>query len=430
MLDSSLFLDAHFHLAAANIMEATKGGSDIAARLSTGFWEQIFSMGLFGRITIAAQTIAGIGVIYKGYYYLQDVGKNTLDIDKVVGSLIALLLTILMTQNNGLAMNAVRGMRNFGNSINTTVMTGITADLASLQSTRALNTVNSSQPFFQTFKDDLKTCAPKAQANCYQTAVAKLQTGVATLNPPDPEVNRAVNEIAETYNNIASSRIASGAAPAGTTINPVGSTAAPDQSFLEWAGSVATKAADSVINAPANIAEGLIIMLLTALTMCFYLALELTLILLGLTLPIHIALSLFDPAPLKTWFGNYWLLINAKLCFCIIVGIISYLQLWVQTNSNNAFLSMLLIIIGLLMAFYAPVLTFFYVQGSALALAGAMNAIPGNAIGGAAKGVGRAAGKGIGSAAGAFMGGAMKGAGVGKMGQNFGKKVAQKLGRK
>ena len=79
MLEPSLFLDAHFHLAAANIMTATKSGSDIAAKLSTGFWEQIFGMGLFGRIAGAAWTIAGIGVIYKGYYYLQDVGKNTLE---------------------------------------------------------------------------------------------------------------------------------------------------------------------------------------------------------------------------------------------------------------------------------------------------------------------------------------------------------------
>jgi hypothetical protein len=171
-------------------------------------------------------------------------------------------------------------------------------------------------------------------------------------------------------------------------------------------------------------------MILTALTMCFYLALELTLILFGLTFPINIALSLFDSAPLKSWFGNIWLLINAKLCFCIIIGIISYLQLWVQTNSSNVFLSMLLIVIELLMAFYAPIVTFFYVQGSALALAGAMNAMPGSVVGGAAKGVGGAVGKVAGGAAGAFMGGAMKGSGVGKMGQNFGKRVAQKLSRK
>jgi hypothetical protein len=425
MLEPSLFLDVHFHLAAANIMEAADSGSNLAAKISTGFWDQIFSMGLFGRISGAAWTIAGIGVIYKGYYYLQDVGKDTLDIDKVVGSLMALLLTILMLQNNGLAMNTVKGMRNLGRSINETVMTGITADLGSLQANRALNTVNSSQPFFN---DSLKTCAPQAQANCYQRAVSKLQADVATLNPPDPEVNRVVNEIVQTFNNVANSQIAASVAPASTTINPV----APNSTPLSWDlfVSAGKDAVNGIMNAPSNLVESIIGMILTALTMCFYLALELTLILFGLTFPINIALSLFDSAPLKSWFGNFWLLINAKLCFCIIVGIISYLQLWVQTNSSNIFLSMLLIVIELLMAFYAPIVTLFYVQGSALALAGAMNAMPGSAVGGAAKGVGGAVGKVAGGAAGAFMGGAMKGAGVGKMGQNFGKRIAQKLSRK
>ena len=424
MLDSSLFLDIHFHLAAASIAEAANGGSTIAAKISTGFWDQIFSMGLFGRISLAAWTIAGIGVIYKGYYYLEDIRKNTLDIDKVVGSLMALILTILMLQNNGLAMNAVKGMRELGRSINETVMTGIAADLATLQSTRALNTVNSSQPFFQTFRDSLKTCAPQARASCYQTAVAQLQANVATLNPPDPEVNRVVNEITTTYNSIANSQIAANTASASTTINP----ALPNSGSSSWDSfqSAAANIADNVTNAPAKLVEGIIIMLLTALTICFYLALELTLILLGLTFPINIALSLFDSGPIKSWFGNYWLLINAKLCFCIIIGIISYLQLWVQTNSDNAFLSLLLIVIGLLMAFYAPILTFFYVQGSALALAGAMNSIGTAPIRGVAGGIKSAAGKVGGAAAGQFVGGLMRGAGVGRMGQKLGQKLSRK----
>ena len=429
MLDSSLFLDIHFHLAAASIAEAANGGSNIAAKISTGFWDQIFSMGLFGRISLAGWTIAGIGVIYKGYYYLEDIRKNTLDIDKVVGSLMALLLTILILQNNGLAMNAVKGMREFGRSINETVMKGIAADLASLQANRSLNAVNSSQPFFQTFKDSLKTCAPQAQANCYQTAVAKLQANVATLNPPDPEVSRAVNEIVTTYNDIANSQIATGSAPASTTIN---STTPTPSTGLSWDSfnSTATDITKSVMDAPSRLVEGIIIMLLTAITICFYLALELTLILLGLTFPINIALSLFDSAPIKSWFGNYWLLINAKLCFCIIVGIISYLQLWVQTNSNNVFLSFLLIVIGLLMAFYAPLVTLFYVQGSALALAGAINSMGTSPFRGMAGGIKGAAGKVAGGAAGQFMGGVMKGAGVGKMGQRMGQKLGQKLSRK
>jgi hypothetical protein len=429
MLEPSLFLDVHFHLAAASITEATTSGSSIAEGLSKGFWDQIFTMGLFGRIALAAWTIAGIGVIYKGYYYLQDVGKNTLDIDKVVGTLMAILLTILMLSNSGsLAMTTVRGMRNFGNSINTTVMTGLTADLASLQANRNLATVNSAQPFLSKFKASLSTCAPQAQAQCYQNAVSKLQADVATLNPPDPEVTRVVNKIVQDFNSVASSQIASNTAPASTTIN----TTAPVPATSLWDGftSGVNSAIDGIANLPSNLAEAIIGMILTALTMCFYLALELTLILFGLTFPINIALSLFDSAPLKSWFGNIWLLINAKLCFCIIIGIISYLQLWVQTNSSNVFLSMLLIVIELLMAFYAPIVTFFYVQGSALALAGAMNAMPGSVVGGAAKGVGGAVGKVAGGAAGAFMGGAMKGSGVGKMGQNFGKRVAQKLSRK
>jgi hypothetical protein len=429
MLESSLFLDFHFHLAAANIMEAANSGASIAEKLSTGFWGQVFGMGLFGRISLAAWTIAGIGVIYKGYYYLQDVGKNTLDIDKVIGSLMALLLTVLMLQNSGkLSMDTVTGMKEFGRSINKTVMTGIEGDLASLQSTRSLDTLNSSQPFFQDFKEELKKCAPKAQAQCYQNAVTNLQANVATLSPPDPKVTDAVNQIVQTFNNVASSQVATNTAPASTTVNPTSPT--PNQSFLDWAGSTASKAINGIVNAPSNMMEGLIIMILAAITICFYLALELTLILFGLTFPINVALSLFDPAPLKSWFGNFWLLINAKLCFCIIVGIISYLQLWVQTNSSNGFLSLVLMVMGLLMAIYAPFVTFFYVQGSALALAGAINAIPGNAIGGVAKGVRGAVGKVAGGAAGAFMGGAMKGAGVGKMGENFGKRMAQKLSRK
>jgi hypothetical protein len=95
-------------------------------------------------------------------------------------------------------------------------------------------------------------------------------------------------------------------------------------------------------------------------------------LLFGLTFPINVALSLFDPAPLKSWFGNFWTLVNAKFCFSIITGIIVYLQLWMETNNGNIGI----FVIQILLAIFAPVATFFYCQGSALALAGAMNSFP------------------------------------------------------
>jgi hypothetical protein len=413
------FFELQFHLAAANIIEGAQGGSNISASFANDFWSQIFKMGLYGRIVQAGLSIATIGLVYRGYHYLQDVSKNVLDIEKVVGTLITFLLTVLMLTRMDLSMNTVLAMRNIGNNINTQVMQGIGGDLAMLQANRSLATVSASQPYFVKFQEQMKTCAPKAQAQCYQNAVTQLQTSVSTLNPPDSKVNAVVTEIVDNFNKVATAQIASGTAASSTTINP----AAPNQSNL-WQnlGSTLSGAADAIVKLPANAVEAIISMILTVIAIGFYFALELTLILFGLTFPINIALSLFDYAPLKNWLGNFWLLINAKLCFCIIVGIISYLQLWVQTNSNNALSSILLMLTGLLMAVYAPVITFFYVQGSALALAGAMNAIPGNLAGGVAKGVGKVGGK----VGGSFMGGLMKGVGVRKLGKKLGKRLAAK----
>jgi hypothetical protein len=423
MLDTSLFLDLHFHLAAANIVEGAQTGSDISASFANDFWSNVFQMGLYGRIVVAAKTIAGIGVIYRGYYYLQDASKNCLDIEKVVGSLFTLLITILILTNMSLSMNIVLGMRNFGNSINDTLMSGITGDLATLQATRSLSGLSVAQPYFDTFKSSMKICAPKAEAACYQQAVAQLRADVSTINPPDSKVDRVVNKIIDEFNRVAQAQINSNTAPTSTAMN---TSIVDRRNALQTASTTVLGWVDNVTNVVNNTIEGIISLILTVIAIGFYFALELTLIMFGLTFPINVALSLFDPAPIKSWLGNFWLLVNAKICFCIIVGIISYLQLWMQTSSNNPLSSLLLIMTGLLMAFYAPVITFFYVQGSALALAGAMNAIPGSVVGGAARGVGGAVGKVASGAAGAFMGGAMKGAGVGKMGQNFGRKLAGK----
>lgn len=402
-----LFLDPHI-LAAANFNQAAATGSALATNFAKEFWSNVFQMGIFGRIAQVSLTIAGIGVIYRGYYFLLDIKAKTLDAEKVVGLLMVFILVILMLWNSGqLAMYTVLGMRNFTNSISDTVMQGISFDFNKLQATRSLNGTNLAQPFFIKFEDELKKCAPAAQTACFQQALDNLKQSVAANSEQDPVVNAKIAEIQTDLNNAAGGQPTSNSSNSGTANPATPASGTSDGTIGEKAKwDILGKVGDSIKSmgsAISNAFENLIQLIFTCLAIAFYLALELTLLIFGFTFPINVALSLFDPAPIKNWLGNFWLLVNAKLCFAIIVGIIVYLNLWAQSQTGLASLG--IFTIGILMAVFAPVLTFFYCQGSALALAGAMNSMGSAPI----KGVASAGGKALGQ----FGSGIAKGAGAG-----------------
>ena len=377
-------------------------------------------MGIFGRVAQVALTIAGIGVIYRGYYFLLEIKAKTLDAEKVVGFLMGLILVLLMLWNSGqLAMYTVLGMRNFTNSISDTIMQGISFDFEKLQATRSLNGTNLAQPYFVKFEDELKKCAPAAQTACFQKALDNLKQSVAANPEQDPVVNAKIAEIQTDLNNAAGGQQAGNSANSGTSNSTTPASGTPDGTIDEKAKwDIIGKVGDSIKSmgsAISNAFENLIQLVFTCLAIAFYLALELTLLVFGFTFPINIALSLFDPAPIKNWFGNVWLLVNAKLCFAILVGIIVYLNLWAQSQTGLASLG--IFTIGILMAIYAPFLTFFYCQGSALALAGAMNSLTSAPARGAARGVGRVGGRAAGRVGGSLMRGV--GSGMGKMGRKI-----------
>jgi hypothetical protein len=416
-----LFLDPHL-LAAANISQAAATGSALAQNFAKEFWSNVFQMGIFGRVAQVALTIAGIGVIYRGYYFLLEIKAKTLDTEKVVGFLMVLLLVLLMLWNSGqLAMYTVLGMRNFTNSISDTIMQGISFDFEKLQATRSLSGTNLAQSYFVTFEDELKKCAPAAQTACFQQALDNLKQSVAANPEQDPVVNAKIAEIQKDLNNAAGVQPNSSSATSGTP-SPTTASGTPDGTIDEKAKwDIIGKVGDSIKSMGSAIAgafENLIQLIFTCLAIGFYLGLELTLLVFGFTFPINIALSLFDPAPIKNWFGNFWLLVNAKLCFAILVGIIVYLKLW--ADSQTGLMSLGIFTIGILMAIYAPFLTYFYCQGSSLALAGAMNSLTSASAWGAAKGVGRVGGRAAGKVGGSLLRGA--GSGMGKMGRAMGQK--------
>ena len=177
-------------------------------------------MGIFGRVAQVSLIIAGIGVIYRGYYFMLEIKDKSLDTEKVVNFIMVFILVLLMLWNSGqLAMYTVLGMRNFTNSISDTVMQGISFDFEKLQATRSLNGTNLAQSSFVKFEDELKKCAPAAKTACFQQALDNLKQSVAANPEQDPVVNAKIAEIQTDLNNAAGGQQTSNSSTSGTSNN-------------------------------------------------------------------------------------------------------------------------------------------------------------------------------------------------------------------
>jgi hypothetical protein len=403
MLDllSSGFLDIHLAAASSNIANSAQAGSDFATNMAKDFWSNIFQMGLFGRVAQAAMAIAAVGTIYKASILVKELNSNALEPTKLVSSLLSIVFVLVMLWYSGAnSMSAVMATRNYSNGISDQVMVGIASDFQSLSATRNLEQDLKTEPIFTEFKSAINGCANKLKTKCFLNAVADLKQKLNAEGVTDPKIIAKVNQIEVD----AQAEYDKHNAPdTATTADP------PEEK------NIFQRTADtlSLISNPGNAVQHIIEILLTGLAIAFFFSVEIAMLLFGLTFPINLALSLFDPAPLKSWFGNFWTLVNAKLCFSIITGIVVYLQLWMETRGGNIGL----FVIELMLAIFAPVATFFYCQGSALALAGAMNSMASAPVKGA---VGAATG-----GASKFLGGAAKGAGItpGQAGSRLGRRM-------
>jgi hypothetical protein len=396
----------------ADIASSTKDGAKYALDFANSFWSNIFQMGLFGRVVLAAQPIVAAGVIYRGYYMVQEAGKNSLDLEKVIAPLLTLIFTIVMLNQSGAyAMYTVIGLRNYTGGLSDTLMAGISTDFqrftvssgvtSTIASTLDPN-LNAELPM-ATFKTELNRCATSKDPNCIPTAIDNLENNLQAVGINATTAPEIMAKVAS---------YKSGAVTAASSTDP---------NAIEGFINAVKNPGDAIGNTIANAFQELVRIILTGLALAFFFAIELAMLVFGLTFPINIALSLFSPEPLKSWFGNFWSLINAKLCFSIITGIIVYLQLWMESRGGNPGL----FVIEFLLAIFAPVATFFYCQGSALALAGALNSIASAPIRGAASGAMR-----VGGAAAKSFGGAIATRTLGVAGTNIGNNIGAKLAKK
>ena len=182
--------------ASANIAGSTQTGADLANQFAEDFWSNVFKMGIFGRVAQASLLIAGAGVIYKGYYFFQEISKNVLDIEKVIGSLMAVILVFIMLNNSGqISMYTVLGLRNYSNNVSDKIINGIASDFQKLQATRSFGDSVMAQPHFIAFQKQLDTCAAKADPDCFRVAISILRGKLQSDNITDPAILNKVIEI-------------------------------------------------------------------------------------------------------------------------------------------------------------------------------------------------------------------------------------------
>jgi hypothetical protein len=388
LIDLFVNSDPMFLAAAkADIAGATADASKIALGFAQNFWSNIFKMGLFGRICLAVKPILFAGVIYKGWLLFEETSssvKQGIDPARLIGSLLSLFAVFIMMNKSGeIAFYSVLGLRNYTSNVSDTLLKGVAADFQAFSPLNKLSKNINSKPVLKQFQSELRTCASiqTSAPNCVTAAINNLETGLASQDVTAADEPELFTEIAKLKSDAV--------AAAANSQTPVQNKNYIQQG-LDVVGDALKSAADL-----GNVFQHIVEVLLTGVAFAFFLALELTLLLFGLLFPINLTLSLFDPSPLKTWIGGFWTLVNAKLCFSIIVGIVVQLQLWMESNNG----SVGLFVIELLLAVFAPVLTFFYCQSTALVLASAMSSLTQAGF----RGVGTAAAK---SAAGVAKGGA------------------------
>ena len=378
MLSLATFGLNYQFLLTADIAGATENAVKASQGLSDEFWNKIFQGGLFGQISWTAQIIAGLGFLYRGYQIVQEAqGKNVSQGElwkSVLKSLFVLLLiSTMFAQKGALSKNGVLVLKNYTNTFSTRMMTGIANDREFNQMRSASSGKLKSQPIFQTFNHEAQLCVNSATKQaCFQKAVDKLNNEVSTQNITDPEIRTAVANI--------NAEAAKGITP--VTPSTAAAAAPPDEK--NWWDNI-LDIGSKITSFASDMASNLIALVLQGMAIGFFLAIDITMLVLGLTFPINLGLSLYDNGEsLKTWLGNFWTLANAKICFSIVTGIIVYLQIWSESGAAGLVGGFGLFVIELLMAVFVPAITYYYCQGTALAMSSAMNSMSAGAAKGTA----------------------------------------------
>jgi hypothetical protein len=418
-LTSKLYFVAATTSSAANggIASAAASAAKDAAESTNAMWAVMYnSSGIFGRIADFGIKLAFIFLLWRGYKLYEEYSlNNEMQPWHLVQKLMMpLLFIILLSQSGGPAKKAsyaLRGLtQGFGISIIQNVGADMQADSAAAQATGITSApldpnANSAtgQAAVKQFLVTLNQCrlvtnttnaqgGQSAQLTCASTAAAALAEAINAGQVTDPAIvqySQAMTQQIGQQLAAANGAGVSGTNAGGNALDGIFKTA------TDVAGAISDPAA-----AFAKMGDELISLVLKCITIMFYWALELAAILMFYLLPMALAMGVADEKAVVDWFSQFWALLNAKICFAIVLALIATIAARVPFGYVLAMLS----------AIFAPFITFIFAKGSMIAVAEGLATAPikagMSAAGGVAGGIGKAAKAGMAAKAGGTSDGA------------------------
>lgn len=339
--------------AASNIAEgAVQAGTDSATSIQT-LYEQIYQgQGAFGRICQAMYTLAFLMFCIKLHAVYLEKGRDVKAM--LQGMAIPLVLVILLaTQTGAPAKLLTYGLRSMSANIATPIISTIQSDLERDKVNRAAKEAGLARTeLVKQFNAKIAKCGLEStdialQRACVQFNAINELKNLEKNNINDPDYKRYLESVRDNAIN---------------TTKQEAETA--DKNALDRAITVGF----------AGVIEGIINNLLYSISMWFYWVVELGQIIAFYLLPVAMTMGIYDLSAIAHWIGIFWGLCNAKICFAIVVALVVYIA---QTFNFAGY------ILSLLLAFFAPAVSYMFAKGSAVAIAEGLSTMPAGAVAGA-----------------------------------------------
>jgi len=354
---------------AGNISTLAASSAKTALDATNQFWIKMYNgSGIFGELSKFCMGLAVLFLLWK-IYQLYEEYREQPDYTKIINSLLLPLIVFCMLYNSGaMAKGFTQNLRTLSSDFGIDMISRSGND-AFIDSTKAnMPPGMKSSTIFKDLTIDLDKCRIDANPGvCGTLAASKMIQKLNAMNPPADPVAKAYALDLQTKI-VAKMQAANGAQNSG----------------INWDSvmGIFSKGLPSF----GDIGEQIVIVLLNAVVVGFYWAMELATLIAFYLFPTALAMAVMDKKAVVDWFTSFWAVCNAKICFALVLALIGQVATAMEGAS---------FVIELLGAIFAPTISFMMAKGSALAMAEGFQGAGSGAVMGVAKSLGKGASDGL-----------------------------------